>query len=149
MKLHLLSVWCKSSGGIFETLQTGAYCHNRSFETVAQIWTGWSQGTSSVGKDGDCTNAPVVCWDFWDKVIIALRLWDFVNDEIYLALSCSIASRINWPIIGKRISREFDIPKNILDLVYLQAILWWASSVSHGLHALHRSVKRTTPSLFL
>ena len=43
---------------------------------------------------------------------------------INLSLACSIASRIDWPIIGKRISREFDIPKNILDLVYLQAILW-------------------------
>lgn len=60
---------------------------------------------------------------------------DALNDDMtllsdmgtYTLLSLmyrSIASRINWPIIGKRISREFDIPKNILDLVYLQAILW-------------------------
>ena len=44
----------------------------------------------------------------------------------------SVVSRIRWKGLGEKIGKgNFNIPKSILDLIYTQALLWWASHASH------------------
>lgn len=78
------------------------------------------------------TSSNRVCPECWETVIgqkfYEQALFTFViltGGTILVDTGRNILSRITWPCTKRKINfREFDIPKSVLDLVYLQAIVW-------------------------
>jgi hypothetical protein len=71
------------------------------------------------------------CWEtvvgqkFYTNAVVNVAV--SIVGTIGLDILQNILSRVEWPIVGKYFSREFDVPENIIDLVETMIIFWLGS----------------------